>query len=255
MEYITPLLSFASSYFNRLAIKTEKPSFATSEKSFHSIFLPITNLINIFHDIYIKPKKIKLRKNPPPFSPRNQNQNQNQKRNKIARSRNSVSRNFLERGTIAWRETRREKRNRDESRGVARSNPGFFQPRMSSLPKRGVLVVMVTSLMERGRPRSVGSREGDEDIGGGRGGVEGQPGSRRCRHHHHLSSVSKTKFVPTRLLHATFFILSFFFSSFVWRRSDSFHVRKIFFFFETEHRFLSFGRNAWGGETRLDFSR
>lgn len=166
-----------------------------------------------------------------------------------------MSRNFLERGAIAWRETRREKRNRDESRGVARSNPGFFQPRMSSLPKRGVLVVMVTSLMGRERPRSVGSREGDEDIGGGRGGVEGQPGSRRCRRHHHLSSVSKTKFVPTRLLHATFFILSFFFSSFVWRRSDSFHVRKIFFFFETEHRFLSFGRNAWGGETRLDFSR
>lgn len=79
---------------------------------------------------------------------------------------------------------------------------------MSSLPKRGVLVVMVTSLMGRERPRSVGSREGDEDIGGGRGGVEGQPGSRRCRRHHHLSSVSKTKFVPTRLLHATFFIVS-----------------------------------------------
>lgn len=242
MEYITPLLSFASSYFNRLAIKTEKPSFATSEKSFHSIFLPITNLINIFHDIYIKPKKIKLRKNPPPFSPRNQNQNQNQKRNKIARSRNSVSRNFLERGTIAWRETRREKRNRDESRGVARSNPGFFQPRMSSLPKRGVLVVMVTSLMERGRPRSVGSREGDEDIGGGRGGVEGQPGSRRCRRHHHLSSVSKTKFVPTRLLHATFFILSFFFSSFVWkrrRRSDAV-IRSTF------ERFFSFSKRSTG---------
>lgn len=117
-----------------------------------------------------------------------------------------MSRNFLERGAIAWRETRREERNRDESRGVARSNPGFFQPRMSSLPKRGVLVVMVTSLMGRERPRSVGSREGDDDIDGE--GEEGQLGSRRCRRHHHLSSVSKTKFVPTRLLHATFFIVS-----------------------------------------------
>lgn len=77
---------------------------------------------------------------------------------------------------------------------------------MSSLPKRGVLVVMVTSLMGRERPRSVGSREGDDDIDGE--GEEGQLGSRRCRRHHHLSSVSKTKFVPTRLLHATFFIVS-----------------------------------------------
>lgn len=152
-----------------------------------------------------------------------------------------MSRNFLERGAIAWRETRREERNRDESRGVARSNPGFFQPRMSSLPKRGVLVVMVTSLMERGRPRSVGSREGDDDIGEGRGGVEGQPGSRRCRHHHHLSSVSKTKFVPTRLLHATFFIVST--PSFRFSSPRSFGGGVIRSTFE---RFFSFSKRSTG---------
>lgn len=150
-----------------------------------------------------------------------------------------MSRNFLERGAIAWRETRREERNRDESRGVARSNPGFFQPRMSSLPKRGVLVVMVTSLMERGRPRSVGSREGDDDIDGE--GEEGQLGSRRCRRHHHLSSVSKTKFVPTRLLHATFFIVST--PSFRFSSPRSFGGGVIRSTFE---RFFSFSKRSTG---------
>lgn len=150
-----------------------------------------------------------------------------------------MSRNFLERGAIAWRETRREKRNRDESRGVARSNPGFFQPRMSSLPKRGVLVVMVTSLMGRERPRSVGSREGDDDIDGE--GEEGQLGSRRCRRHHHLSSVSKTKFVPTRLLHATFFIVST--PSFRFSSPRSFGGGVIRSTFE---RFFSFSKRSTG---------
>lgn len=55
----------------------------------------------------------------------------------------------------------------------------------------------------------MGSREGDARYrwrGGGGREAKRNTVARRC--HHHLSSVSKTKFVPTRLLHATFFIVS-----------------------------------------------
>lgn len=63
--------------------------------------------------------------------------------------------------------------------------------------------------MGRERPRSVGSREGDARYRWrGGGGREAKRNTVARRRHHHLSSVSKTKFVPTRLLHATFFIVS-----------------------------------------------
>lgn len=77
-----------------------------------------------------------------------------------------------------------------------------------------------------------GSREGDANIGGGGGGGEGE--GRRgtgCRRHHHLSSVSKTKFVPTRVLHATFFTVSTPSSRFSFPRS-----------LEQEERLRSFSR-------------
>lgn len=55
----------------------------------------------------------------------------------------------------------------------------------------------------------MGSREGDARYRWrGGGGREAKRNTVARRRHHHLSSVSKTKFVPTRLLHATFFIVS-----------------------------------------------
>lgn len=138
-----------------------------------------------------------------------------------------MSRNFLERSGNAWRETRREKRNRDESRGGwARSNPGFFQPRMSSLPKRGVLVAMVTPYGEGEAAISVASREGDARYRwrGRRG--PGSPRHRRTFCHVFVSNETK------RLLHAPsstpFVLLSLWLGEEGSTRSKDFSNRGVF---------------------------